>query len=195
MGRIKELLIDRYEQIPDKIRADYFQWLCDLAGVERSGQSYWFLFKDLHSIEFFAILERDNNRGEDGKKLREEYLEETCCGSIPMRGPCTVLEMMVAMARRMDDIMYDNQYGSRLQHWFWKLIENLGLEDCGDGEEYVALNRKRDVQDTIYIMLERKYTKWGHGGLFPLPTTKGYIPDQRKVELWYQMQRWLQEEM
>ena len=172
----------------DRIRREYFEWLCNLASVERSGYTYYFLFNDLHLIDFFTKIERDNNRVEDGLQLRKEF----GCEDI-LTGPCSVLEMIIALARRMDGIMYDNEIGPEPDYWFWRMMENLGLDRYFDCEEYISEDKNSEIQNIICTLLERRYSWNGRGGLFPLKDN-GYLKDQRKVEIWYQMQSYLVEE-
>ena len=94
--------------------------------------------------------------------------------------PCSVLEMILALAIRCEDtIMANAQYGDRTTQWFWNMIKNLGLSYMTD---------ERFDKDTavriIYDFMERRYQPNGKGGLF-------YIPDCREdltnVEIWTQL--------
>lgn len=150
--------------------------------------NYGELIGRLHSIPFEVILEKDNNRAIDGTDLRLYFCgvnnyEDAVAYEI-LDGPCSVLEMLVAFARRIEsDVMWNPEIGDRSHVWFWLMIDNLGLTGC-DNEHY---DEEKDDQITHVIdnFMGRRYFKDGFGGLFPL---KKSSKDQRKIELWYQMQ-------
>jgi hypothetical protein len=87
----------------NRIRQDYFQWLCEIVRVNNNNTSYWILLRELHSREFIWTVANDDNRAKDGCDLRDEYIhykryEDCRC----LDGPCSVLEMLIALARRID---------------------------------------------------------------------------------------------
>ena len=178
-------------RIERDIKTDYLCFLCDIVR-DSNHEDYKVLLDRLHSIPFAVVIDRDSNRCQDGVDLRlyfckEQGLDEKVAAELD--GPCSVLEMMVALARRMDnDIMWDPDYGDRTPVWFWQMIDNLGLSSCTD-ENYDA-ETDEQVTHTIDILLSRHYFTDGFGGLFPLKDAK---QNQRKVEIWYQMQAFLQE--
>lgn len=90
---------------------NYFNWLCDKVS---GGENYYFLLKRLFKREFYSIVPNDDNRALDGLELRHQYNDETnnldwatniVDGKISdanIDGPCTILEMMIALARRCE---------------------------------------------------------------------------------------------
>ena len=93
--------------------------------------------------------------------------------------------MMIALAMRCDDIMYDREDGDRTGYWFWWMIENLGLSDCVN--EWIDFDF---VDQKLKDFMSRNLPKSGKGGLFW--TGKNGL-DFRKMEIWYQMNQWLLE--
>lgn len=182
-----------------EILMEYYEWLLDIIGVDKGGEydNYRLLLKELHAIEFYVLpnisksVRNDINRAKDGEELRSEFASEYYDGKYGDRGystiidilnshPCSMLEMMVALARRYEeDFMSDPRYGDRTTFWFWEMIRNLGLDVCTD-EHFDSIY----VDDIIRNVLDRKYRRNGKGGLFYIPNT---TKDLRKVELWYQM--------
>lgn len=168
----------------------YFKWMCKLVSDKRTRKlSYSKLLKTLHSIDFRYLIDMDGNRAEDGIDLRyrfgyENSLEEPIVALYLDDRPCSVLEMMIALAIRCEEqIMGDPDIGNKPEKWFWAMIENLGLIDMDDShfdENY--------VYETVIRFLERKYDKYGSGGLFKL---KNHYRDIRSVEIWYQMMWYL----
>lgn len=168
----------------DQIINDYFEWLWDFTKCRGHSQNRKIITL-LHNIEFRYSIPMDANREEDGIDLRYRFITEV---GIPknyqevyayLDGPCSVLEMMIALAIRCEEsIMDDPDIGDRTSEWFWLMMKNLGLDYMSD--------RKfdRDIaEEKISIFLDRKYKRNGEGGLFVVNGRR----DLRKVEIWYQM--------
>lgn len=151
-----------------------------------STTSYRKLFGHLHRIDFRYILAMDSNRGADGVSLRYKYARHVGYDNDPeyitdaLDGPCSVLEMLVALSIRCEtDIMDDPQMGSRIGQWFWIMLRNLGIGYMND-DEY----EERIVDAVINRFLDRNYASDGKGGLFMI---KNCEYDLRTVEIWHQM--------
>lgn len=190
MGRIKELTIGT-PALGEDIKVDYFHWLCELIKADEPDHSYMILARQLHNKEFFSLIVNDNNRAEDGKKLRDIYADESpyrFCDYEVLEGPCSVLEMLIGLASRMEDILHDPEKGDRTINFFWEMIENLELGDCSDDNYNGPYFDPLCIDERVNIFLDRRYKKSGKGGLFPLKYSK---KDQRKIEIWYQMSQYL----
>jgi hypothetical protein len=171
---------------------EYFEWLYSHVGsveLKNRTKTYWKLLKLFYTKEFTwdeENIPRDENRAEDGKALRLEFVNErkirkTANVKSWMQEPCSVLEMMIALAWKME---FD---GGRTQaEWFWEMIANLGLIDCTDAA------KSEDIVVNIVLdkLINRQYGESGAGGLFPLHE---YDTDQREVELYYQLESYLLE--
>lgn len=173
---------------------EYFNWLCELVHIDQIERTYWLLAKDLYRKDFIALIDHDENRASDGLELREEYLRSiSYTGYLDMDRECSVLEMLVALARRMDfetsdpNDPYDTKDSS--SYWFWEMIDNLGLLEFDDAS-YVELEGQTYVDWVLEGFLNRQYAANGEGGIFPL---HGVCEDQREVEIWYQMSAYLME--
>lgn len=166
------------------IKDRYFDWLYDLVCEERYSKniSYRKLLGYLHDTEFRYSIPRDENRASDGVNLRWRYSDTHGFDDIPeeLYGPCSVLEMMIALAIRCEEnIMDDPNVGDRTGQWFWGMIVSLGLGGMTDSRY-----DKDFVMDTVDIFLERDYEPDGRGGLF---TIRDCTRDLRDVEIWYQL--------
>jgi hypothetical protein len=143
-----------------------------------------------HYIEFRYLLLRDRNRADDGIDMRRRFIlakNYDHMYNVVMRylnGPCSVLEMILALAIRCEEaIMDDPKYGDRTNQWFWMMITNLGLGSMTDA------NFDRDyVDNVIDTFLSRKYKPDGTGGLFVI---KRCERDLRDVEIWHQLNWYL----
>lgn len=176
------------------VREHYFEWLCQTILAESDEKSYLKLARCLFNRIFVPIVDHDENRAYDGIELRDEFLrEEEYPKYTDIPGECSVLEMMIALARRMDfetSDPYEYVLSDRTAYWFWEMIDNLGLSPFDD-ECYDELNGEDDYVDSVIdAFVDRRYTKTGVGGLFPLRRPS---EDQRRVELWYQMSAYLME--
>jgi hypothetical protein len=159
---------------------DYLEWLVrHVCQDDREQESYQKLFYAMLSTTFVAYIDNDENRSADGMALRLIFEDETGIGC-DMIGPCSVLEMMVAMAIRCEnDIMYDPDEGDRTSVWFWEMMDNLGLIPMDDwGFDW------QEFEETMDRLNNRTYGKDGFGGPFYIA---GFDQDMRKIELWYQM--------
>lgn len=166
---------------PRNIEQKYFEWLYDLVCENRysEGYSYRELLSYLHDVEFTYTIRKDSDRAEDGVDLRYRFAYDTGCGCADgyLDGPCSVLEMMIALAIRCEEqIMDDPRYGNRTTQWFWKMITNLGLNNMIDDRF-----DKEYVEGVIGKFLNREYEPNGRGGLF---TVRNCDHDLRYVEIW-----------
>lgn len=175
----------------DYNKVQYINWLYELVGGDDGAcRDYILLMQVLAERDFYWTIDRDSNRAEDGKNLRNRFKEE--CGGSDIYGPCSVLEMMVALACRIDDdIMYDNRFGNRSDQWMYMMIDNLGLSDCTNQNWNGECLEK--VHHTVDILLDRRYADNGSGGsLFPIKSKKVY---QKGNEIWLQMTAFLNENL
>lgn len=174
----------------DRINNEYFEWLCELVDAKRFSKSlsYRKLLVHLHNIEFTWFIPHDDNRADDGIQLRRRFglYREDLSVQNYILGPCSVLEMMTALAIRCEEtIMDDAQLGNRTGQWFWGMIRNLGLSPMTD----TAFDRDF-VDDVIARFLNREYEPNGKGGLF---TVRHYDRDMRNIEIWCQLSWYLDE--
>ena len=167
----------------DAVRTEYFEWL---NGIVCDDDCYRSLLTYLHHVEFRYILPLDQNRAEDGESLRYRFAYYNgYMGSLDeildiLNGPCSVLEMIVALAIRCEeDEMDDPRMGNRTRQWFWGMIVNLGL-----GSMTNEIFDRREVDFIITRFLDREYEPDGRGGLF---TVKDCDRDLRDVEIWWQL--------
>ena len=172
----------------DRINDEYFEWLCELIDSKRFSRhtSYRKLLMHLHNIEFTWFIPRDDNRADDGIQLRRRFalVREDRSLQRYLQGPCSVLEMMVALAIRCEEtIMDDTLMGDRTGQWFWGMINNLGLGAMTDSKFKIEF-----VDDVIARLLNREYEPNGKGGLF---TVRNHDSDMRTVEIWCQLNWYL----
>ena len=176
----------------DGIRNEYFAWLSSI--VWDSGYSgrasFTKLLYHLHKTRFKVIIPRDKNRAEDGRKLRYRYALKLVGYDGPTEeitdalvGPCSVLEMLIALSIHCEEIAEDPLVGDRTSHWFWGMINNLGLGSMYDDN----FDRTR-VTEALARFMNREYEPDGTGGLF---TIRNCNEDLRDVEIWYQLNWYL----
>lgn len=175
----------------EDIAGEYFKWIVDVVGANQIDKSYWLLMKDLHAKIFYWSVPNDDNRVYDAKQIRDyfcfkndvRYEEQFWPSSVSM------LELILGLADRCENIMADQPDSIPLKDWFWVLLRNIGLDKFTD-EEYYELNGPWKIEVILNKIIDRTYHRDGTGGLFPL---KNHKKDQRKVELWYQMGAYLGE--
>lgn len=166
------------------VKIEYLKWLYDAVFDEHD--NYIRLATILHDIPFTYILDRDENRAMDGIELRYKFM---CANSMYDKDyedifgdePCSVFEMLVALAVRIEDQFMDNLEDYRVPKWFSIMLTNLGLAPYTDsyfnnwGMEY-------EVKGIIDNFLNRTFKPDGYGSIF---TTKRDV-DMRDVEFWCQ---------
>lgn len=167
----------------------YYIWLinqvCDISEIRR----YSKLLQQLFETEFTWKFPLDESRADDALGLRKDYFYDANLYHYPESlesEPANVLEVMVALANRIElDIMGDPDIGNRVPKWFWEMIDSLELSAMTN-----------DYYDDDYVdfildrFLNREFEPNGRGSLFTVRYPKR---DMRKLEIWYQMQAYLNE--
>lgn len=167
-------------------REDYIRWLESQLRDEHANwdKSYWGLIDALFSQKYFALIDLDANRMADGLGLRVDYmrLENIRPSLMPDFGPCTFLEVLIGLSRRLEFLAEGAAAG-----WAWHLLCNLELDRMGDP---FTASKKRKTQAIMDIVIDRSYDPDGTGGFFPLVWNED---DQTRIELWYQMNAYVKE--
>lgn len=162
--------------------SDYYIWLLDQIKVNE-GESFdcyrrlvWFLYTEDYSY----LIDKDSNRAYAGLNLRELYSMETGVDVNDIKtGPCSILEMLIALANQIAFDKNDDTY-----IWFWEIVTNLGLTDCDD-ENY----DEKKIAYRLKVWMNREYNEWGYPfSLFPIQGFKG---DMRTLETWDQMNNYM----
>lgn len=166
----------------------YFDWLYAQVGSDdvNPSKTYMRMLEQLFFTEFVWTVPNDDNRAEDGRDLRREFLNERKITGVDPEWVsigCSMLEMLIGLSRRLS---YEADGEAR--DWFWHVLRNVGLDRHHDGRRY----NPDSVGSILERVIWRTYLPDGHGGLFPL---KEAHEDQRDVELWYQLSAYLLERM
>lgn len=171
----------------------YLTWLySQVASVKLSKnprRSYWTLIRALYKTEFVWFVPNDDNRMEDGRDLRQEFIEEEGLGVVDhswLTIGCSLLEMLLALSRRL---VFESGEDAGSSEWFWHLLGNLNLGNFNDVHVSTPAHEEY-IHHVLETVVWRTYRSDGLGGLFPLREPR---EDQRKVELWYQLSHYLLE--
>lgn len=115
-----------------------------------------------------------------------EWMTNIVCGKrfsgkmTCLEGPCSVLEMMAALAIRIEETIMDNPaLGDRTGQWFWGMITTMGLGAMNDNNF-----DKKSAGNIVNTFLDRQYGSDGDGGLFRI---RGVDVDLTKVDIWTQL--------
>lgn len=164
----------------------YLSWLYECVAdpkIANPSRTFWNLLQHLFTKEYVWLIPNDDNRVEDGRALRDEFIEDLGLDDVDpdwLNLGCSMLEMMVALSRRLSFLAEGEP-----RDWFWHLIDNLGL-NIADNQRFP---RSR-VEEVLDRQIWRMYKSNGAGGLFPLRHPRR---DQRDVEIWTQLNAYLQE--
>lgn len=167
----------------------YFDWLVDQVvnvKTKTRARTHTSLFRQLHKTIFVAFIPHDENRIADARDMKYEFLaaHEEEQGDLDwMRSPCSMLEIMLVLSRQLAFEMDDP-----VDVWFWHLLDEIGLEQYNDRDYDMRV--EEHVAEILDCVVWRNYEPSGKGGFFPLQHPER---DQRKVELWYQLNAYLLE--
>lgn len=168
----------------NRVEKQYFEWLISQINVQGT-RTFYDLFEMLFTIEFIWTVPHDDNRLQDGLDLRVEFLNGhphmSRQKSYWDKG-ATVLEVIVALSRRLAFTA-----GGKAEDWAWQLLTNLRLNKMTDP---LTENKVRKVSHILETLIWRQYREDGSGGFFPLTWPD---KDQTQVEIWYQMQKYVNE--
>lgn len=181
------------KKMEDECKEKYFDWIYDYVygndSLSHPDTSRSRLLMELHTIPYIPIFRGDENRANDGIYLRHKFVYRNRMNpkfEEYLVGPCSVLEMMAALAIRCEEtIMDDPEYGDRTQQWFKDMIVSLDLGDMSNSRF-----DKYKVHNAIDQMMHHKYEPNGKGGLF---TVYHCDRDLRNEELWIQLQLYINE--
>ena len=176
-----------------KIHESYLQYLYDIIYDKKiiKDRKYSELLSYLLDTDFTYILDMDSNRALDGLELRESFAIEH---NIPifyidryLNTNCSILEMLIALAMRCENMLWEVSKGDRTAKWFWTMISNLGLWQSTNDKFSIE-----KVETIINNLLNRTYSSDGTGGgLFILDNP---ISDLRDEEIWTQLNWWINEQ-
>lgn len=163
----------------------YENWLRRWVGA---GKEYRRLFHLLAAYKYTYSIEQDKNRAIDGLYYtRAKFLLDKAGLDIYKHledHECSVLEMLIAFASRIDSDFLQNRRVTPGDIIFWEMLNNLGINLRDD--EY-SLDK---VAPRLQVWLARKYEPNGVGSPFPMKHPKS---DMRKMELWNMMTAYVQE--
>jgi len=169
----------------------YFQWLYSQVAdpqIQEEKLTYWNVLRVLFTTEFAWVdaVVNDENRIGDGKALRTEFIRSqgwtvADVDSAWVETGCSILEVMLGLALRLEFLADGTPH-----YWFWVLMSNIGLRGFNDKRRF----RKDYIDDILNRVIFRNYRPTGLGGFFPLQYPK---EDQRDIELWAQMNEYVQE--
>lgn len=170
---------------------DYVYYLYKI--IQNGGENHRKLCVELFKNRFFitrSAPKRDIDREKDGLELRKEWPNDSLDGEFHII-PCTMLEMIIGISKRMSEQLMDEDGEDKTAQYFWEIMENLGLT-CMDDDNFgweTGLAQKKTAK-TCEILCKRQYNPDGTGGgMFPMPGVFGI--NQKKMEIWYQMQEYI----
>lgn len=156
----------------------YLGWLGSQINCPE-GKTYNHLLVILLQKEFVWLVPNDDNRIADGLEIRQEFTNET---GIVYQEPCSVLEVILGLARRLEFMA-----GGEAAGWAWQLICNLELHKLSDP---IGPRKAIKAEEILERLIWRNYEPDGTGGFFPLAWPDD---DQTKVEIWYQLAFYVEE--
>lgn len=157
--------------------SDYYLWLDSLVNDGNHERLIRYLYDQPYRWQFTL----DENRAAGGINLRRSYAYNNGIDFTDVKvGPCSILEMLIALADRMVDILTMD-----IRDWFWDILKNLGLDRFDDYSF-----DEGNINYILNVWLNREYGPSGNGSLFPL---REYTGDVRNLDILSQMNIWINE--
>jgi hypothetical protein len=160
-----------------KLDYEYYDWLVSQIHIP-NGKDYGDLFSRMHNLEFVWTVPNDDNRVQDGADLRYEFADDKK-HEIDLPG-VTFLEVLIGLSRRTAFTA-----GGEAERWAWRLLKNLRLTKMSTP---LTEEKSQMIDDILDSVIWRTYAADGRGGFFPLSQPQ---EDQRKIEIWYQMNKYV----
>lgn len=168
-----------------EIKNRYFNWLLSLIHVHDT--NYSILLEKLYNTKFRYMrnIPMDENREADGLTMRYNFgyicgYDNDLISNALCDRACTVLEMLIALANREENILSISMDDDRIDIWFSTMLKNLKLERY-DNDHY----DDEAVSRILDIWMDRRYDECGRGNIFFIPEP---IEDLRAVDIWTQLQ-------
>lgn len=156
---------------------DYYIFLTSLIGKDPNNSLLQYLFE----VDYIWIFPLDRNRAQDGIDLRcwwanmNRLDKETYDAIFANKGKCSMLEMFIAFANRIEnDFMGNAVDANRTPLWFDEMLQSLGIYN--DLFSFDQAN----VDHILLNFFDHKIS------LFKIPGG-----DISKMQLWDQMNCWL----
>jgi len=163
----------------------YFEWLVKKISpsIGENAEDFSRLLEYLYNTPFSSHHPMDDNRIADAEAMRSRYfLRPEIVTGMRKTQPVSVLEVLIALAKRMNQIVEDDY--DKAPHFFWLMMENLGLI-----EQNNVLFDPAYVNYRLDILRERKFEPDGSGGALFIIQNPNH--DMRDADLWYQAQWYL----
>ena len=173
------------------MEGEYLRWLIESIDPRHTvGDYYQPVYDELYLTDFkwMTRFPDDENRAADGVWLRRVFAEENGLEVSDLGldwKPCSVLEMLVAIARRIEYEILAWPGEENVPKWFWMFMENLDI-----GPDSRRISDLNYVDNQISNWLNRRITRDGSGGIF---VSHIHGIDMRKLSIWSQMNAVLNE--
>lgn len=155
----------------------------------RKDTFYHYLFE----LKFIPRNEYDASRADAGTDLRWQFMssykleenidKDILALALQRLGNCSMLEMMVALAIQVEDVMSDPNYPDRTSYWISRMVRSLGIGGWYEKTCDAIPDWREQVKTHIDRFNDGDYDANGEGGLWVLyhePT------DMRTLNIWDQ---------
>lgn len=158
--------------------SDTFDIMHELRIPGKIASRYYKLLDCLNQIEFEWSIPMDRNRAKDGLTLRRNL-------GYPDTHVASVLEVLSALAIRLDDEYIGDPAHPRPDIIFWDMIKNLELDWCTDTQF-----DEEQTMEVVKRWMDRRFLPDGTWSIFRLHYP---MEDQREIEIWSQAMAYITE--
>lgn len=164
----------------------YNKWLYDMSF---KSDEYTAVFDILNHIPFIWSVANDDNRADDGLRLRREYLFEYGAKKEHYDwdlSECSFIEMLIGNAKAFSLLM-DKDLPTSVM----RLMRNTRLSEYTNSKQRHRPHAfELEVTEIANTINHREYDYDGSGGLYPLNDPP---KDQRNIEIYAQMNQYINE--
>lgn len=147
----------------------YYKFLLSLIGDCPDCELLRYLFE----VDYIWTIHLDENRAQDGIDLRCLYANlNKLTIDIFQDKPCSMLEMLIAFANRIENDFMGSAEGNNAPRWFYQMLVSLGI-----AEDMKRFDKSR-VDHALIKFFNHQIA------LFD-------IPGIEKLQLWDQLNSWL----
>lgn len=168
---------------------EYFKWLVEQID-DRDRDDMLPVLSYLFKKEYVWYTDLNATQAMNGVELRDTFASEFGMDSEKAKEerPCSVLELLVSLARTVEYDVYGQPGEEEPSRWFWEWLDNLGIDERCTGKGY----SKDYLDQCIDDWLEGDITAKGKRSPFPI---KRRGVDMRRKTHWQQCMAYVNEHM
>ena len=167
---------------------EYIRWICDQLGLRVT--KWRGMISTLNKIPYRWSIDTDENRAVEGINLRNDYFKERGFNRVDTDSrDCTVLEMLVSLANRLNFDYVGYPGDEKNGRIFIDFCKNLGIVSAESNENQCYSGDFEDISENIDRWLDGNFEENGEGSPFYTPSEDINLSN---LSVWSAALGWLQ---